>query len=281
MNTPKFILISAMCFVLCTIGYTQERAQYKCTYQFDFLRDTLSLEYFRQETYVVQIGENITKGFTYQKFYLDSLITHNPSLHRELFNKSVKESIETMRRTGSLESVRNNEFNNGGFASDLYKDYKKGEIRVADKISIHPFIFKDELKPQDWEILSDTLTILGYRCQKATCHFRGRDYEAWFTTEIPISEGPWKFYGLPGLITKLHDTAKHYSFELTGFQEVNEIITTKISKDYIKVDRIEFIKAKTGEKGQKMAEADMTNVGISNSGEKKVSHYDYIERDYR
>ena len=29
-------------------------------------------------------------------------------------------------------------------------------------------------------------TILGYPCHKATTHFRGRDYIAWYTEEIPF-----------------------------------------------------------------------------------------------
>jgi len=43
----------------------------------------------------------------------------------------------------------------------------------------------------------DTLTVAGYVCQKATCLFRGRDYTAWFSNDIPISNGPWKFGGFP------------------------------------------------------------------------------------
>jgi len=40
-------------------------------------------------------------------------------------------------------------------------------------------------------------------------------FEAWFTREIPIAEGPYKFYGLPGLIIKISDSRDYYSFELT------------------------------------------------------------------
>jgi GLPGLI family protein len=182
----------------------QEKSRHKCAYQLDILKDTLKKAYWRQEIYIVQIGDKLTKGFTYQKFYNDSLNRKSPELYRKLFNASVKESIEAMRKTGDVSYIHNNNFHRGIFPADLYRDYKKKEIRVVDNIFIHSIIYKDELKPQDWEILSDTVTILGYLSQKAICRYRGRDWEAWFTSEIPISEGPWKFYGLPGL-TQLAD----------------------------------------------------------------------------
>jgi len=277
MNICK--LIASFILISCFSSISQEQSRYKAFYQLDILRDTNTLEYFRQEIYILQIGENVTKGFTYQKFYNDSLQAANPALWRKLFNASVQESMEAMRRTGDLTSVQNNEFTVGAFASDLYKDYRNNEIRVRDNISIHSFMYTDELKPQEWTILSDTMTILGYPSQKAICHFRGRDWEAWFTPEIPISEGPWNFYGLPGLVTKLHDIQNHYSFELTGFQVINESIDIKIPTATQKIERKEFLRTKYGEKGIRISQADMDRVGIVNNAP-VTRHYDPIERDY-
>lgn len=220
------------------------------------------MEYFRPEIYIVQIGDGITKGFTYQKFYLDSLKTNAPDLYKQLFNASVKESIETMRKTGDVSHVRNGAFHNGSFASDVYKDYKKNEIRVKDNISIYSFMFTDELLPQNWEIQDGITTILGYASQKAICHYRGRDWIAWFTPEVPISEGLWKFYGLPGLITKIHDTKKHYSFELTGFQKIEENIDTHIPRTVQKTTRKEFIRSKMGLTEARINENEMARVGF-------------------
>jgi GLPGLI family protein len=73
--------------------------------------------------------------------------------------------------------------------------------------------YTEDYPLQKWSITTDTMTILNYVCQKATCDFRGRTYDAWFTTAIPIAQGPWKFGGLPGLILKVYDTKKIYVFE--------------------------------------------------------------------
>ncbi len=280
---PPSVIFSLLLLISLSSN-AQEKTRFKCAYQFDFLRDTIDMKYFRQETYILQIGENVTKGFTYHKTYVDSLQKSSPELFRDLYNKEVIKAREIRKRTGSTEGYTNSPLISsvGGFPADIYKDYKKNEIRVVDFIFINPFVYKDELKPQEWEILSDTATILGYACQKAICSYRGRDYEAWFTLDIPISEGPWKFYGLPGLITKLHDTKKHYSFELTGFQEIKEDINTKINKNVQKIERKEFYRNQRGEKGRKIMEADMAAVGLPTTPneDKPQPQYDLIERDY-
>lgn len=54
---------------------------------------------------------------------------------------------------------------------------------------------------------------------KATVSHEGREYTAWYTTEIPIADGPYKFWGLPGLILKISDSENHYNFTLESFEK--------------------------------------------------------------
>ena len=278
-NSFKLLFLILVGFFSNYSCFSQDKSLHKVVYQFDMVRDTLSMELFRQELYIVQIGNGITKGFTYQKFYLDSLKAHDPNLYHKLFSASVQESIEEWKRTGDISHVRNSKFHSGPFTSVIHKDYRKNEIRIQNNIQTQNFIYTDELKPQEWEILSDTAIILGYLSQKARCHFRGRDYEAWFTTEIPISEGPWKFHGLPGLITKIHDTKNHYRFVLAGFQKNEEPIDTNIPRNARKIERGEFLRAKFGEQGEMVSNLEMTTVGLpSNSAVER--NFDYIELDH-
>ena len=67
---------------------------------------------------------------------------------------------------------------------------------------------KDHTPKIDWNISSETKDIGKFTANKATAHFRGRDYTAWFTPEIPLPIGPWKMQGLPGLILEAYDTNK-------------------------------------------------------------------------
>ena len=96
---------------------------------------------------------------------------------------------------------------------------------------------------QKWTLTNETQTIIGYKCQKATCRFRGRDFEAWFTTDIPVKCGPWKFGGLPGLILKVYDKDRLYTFEAIGIEKRAHPITRfKSFKDYTKYSREEVWK---------------------------------------
>jgi GLPGLI family protein len=69
-----------------------------------------------------------------------------------------------------------------------------------------------------WTLANDSKTILGHRCQKATCSFRGRNFVAWFATDVPIKGGPWKFGGLPGCILKVYDVQKIYVWEAVAIE---------------------------------------------------------------
>ncbi len=92
-------------------------------------------------------------------------------------------------------------------------DRNKKEILFFSKIAANNFLVKDNYINLIWEITSETKSIVGYNCVKATTRFRGREWVAWFTPDIPLSFGPWKLHGLPGLIVEAHDTTNKYSIK--------------------------------------------------------------------
>jgi len=76
------------------------------------------------------------------------------------------------------------------------------------------FVVQDTYFKHPWKITSETKNIKGHTCTKATLSFRGRNWEAWFAQDIPLPYGPWKFYGLPGLIVEVYDTAHDYTWRI-------------------------------------------------------------------
>lgn len=80
------------------------------------------------------------------------------------------------------------------------------------------FIYEEEMPKFKWDLVAGDTLILGYKCKKATCTHRGRTWNAWYTFSIPISEGPWKLQGLPGMILYAIDSKNQFSFECIGIK---------------------------------------------------------------
>lgn len=113
-----------------------------------------------------------------------------------------------------LESENKINFNfNFGFERptrfEVYINRKNGEIlnqRSYFKDSkTTPCVVREEVGLFEWKIENETKKIGSFIAHKAKTNFRGRNYEAWFTPQIPLSLGPWKFHGLPGLILEIQD----------------------------------------------------------------------------
>ncbi|HCA09919.1 MULTISPECIES: GLPGLI family protein [unclassified Chryseobacterium] len=121
-----------------------------------------------------------------------------------------------------------------GIETDFSKIKFKGKIRYSVEKSYPDYsvIFfnslgidrymVEERRKQKWKILPDKAKIGELAAQKAVCEFAGRKWTAWFTTDLLIQDGPYKFYGLPGLIVKLEDSSQTHSFELKGIKKLPE-----------------------------------------------------------
>lgn len=98
---------------------------------------------------------------------------------------------------------------------------KKETFFYTQNHSLIPVSKVEDKRQINWNILNEKKEILSYPTQKATTSFGGRTWTAWFTTSIPFSEGPYKFYGLPGLILKIYDSTNSHSYELIGVEKIN------------------------------------------------------------
>ncbi len=75
------------------------------------------------------------------------------------------------------------------------------------------YYYEEPLPEFEWRVndeISDT--IIGYPCKTAECFFRGRHWKVWFSEDLPMPYGPWKFHGLPGMILKAEDISGAHKF---------------------------------------------------------------------
>lgn len=94
-----------------------------------------------------------------------------------------------------------------------------------------------------WKLLEETKKIGGHECQKAECHYMGRTYVAWFAPDIPISDGPWKFCGLPGLVLEVSDLSNQYVFTFLGMSPCRGEIAVPVM-DAVKTTKAKYLKMK-------------------------------------
>lgn len=98
----------------------------------------------------------------------------------------------------------------------ILKRNKSKELVLSDYLGFKPRLIIDTLQNFNWVLTKEKKKIVNFNCIKATTRFRGRNYIAWFTEDVPIQNGPWKFCGLPGLIVKINDDKLIFNWELTG-----------------------------------------------------------------
>ena len=216
-----------------------DTAYLKCQYQFLYSHDTTQTKQ-EDDLLILLIGKKISKCYSYYTFQSDSLslAPNGDEVWSRLFKKAMREA-HGGTPTG---------FPHRRASWFIYKNYPEGEMTVADAISLERYVYRDSMNCMHWQIKEDAKEILGYSCQKAECDFRGRHYTAWFTPDIPVSDGPWKFSGLPGLIMEVSDRGNQYHFTITGIEKVAEPIvfspSTSQGGKFIKTSPKKFLKKK-------------------------------------
>ncbi len=109
-----------------------------------------------------------------------------------------------------------------------FSNLEDKELIFRESVSLDIYTIKDSIETIPWKLHDEFKKIDKYKCQKATAPFRGREYTVWFTTEIPISYGPWKLRGLPGLIIEAKDGTNKYEYKIAAIElGVNPVIIEK------------------------------------------------------
>jgi GLPGLI family protein len=196
-----------------------------CTYRLIFQPDSLNPYELREEPMLLQIG-NQTSLFQSENYFLGQ---------------------EGIRKAGSLNNFWNDPHRppSPRFLYQILKNYPYGKITTVDYVLPDNFKYQEDMQILKWEIIDESSIIKEYPVQKATANYAGRSWIAWFSPDIPISDGPYKFHGLPGLILKVHDTQHHYVFELISLEEPDAEQFIKFpEKKYIETTKKNFFQAR-------------------------------------
>jgi GLPGLI family protein len=203
-----------------------EPVELAVTYRKHMQRDSLDPHDLQDEKMMLWIGRNTSVFFSY-------------------YNHILLEKNKRLSRAEFIAWINQHPNPRGGLRYRIHKNYPEGKITAINDILFDLFLYQEKMPLFTWEIQSDTGTILGYQVQKATTRFRGRSWVAWFAPGMPISDGPYKFHGLPGLILKMFDTRNHFLFEALSIEKPAEPqMIVFIMRDYFRTTVERFFRTR-------------------------------------
>ncbi|QXP78924.1 MULTISPECIES: GLPGLI family protein [Winogradskyella] len=190
-------------------------------YSFCFSQETINLT---EVSYTFDVNlSNYTEGIPYKSrlYYNDStsLFIYN-RINFEGTEKFFKKVGDRKGRVNGIHLLRN--YDEEGYKFHLNFNTKELTSRevLMEKYEV---TVKEKNIEFNWVITEESKKIGEYVCYKATTqNFRGRNYEVWFTYDIPVPTGPWKFHGLPGLILEVHDDKNIINITFNNIKQNNK-----------------------------------------------------------
>lgn len=187
-----------------------DTARYRVTYSLKYKFHPDQRDAYN-DTRIVQIGKHCVKDYS-------DIINHFDSLATE----------QVRRGAESYSNVSGNPW-----PLEIIKPIRGDRADLKYRLSTSAFfVYSDSVPSLEWNFSDeDPDSIMGYDCRKATVEFAGRNYTAWFTPEIPLPFGPYKFGNLPGLILKIEDAEQQFIWEAVGFERDNAPIMEYTYRD--------------------------------------------------
>ncbi|SFZ90556.1 GLPGLI family protein [Flaviramulus basaltis] len=196
-----------------------------------------------------------TKAFVVNyDIYLNSDIP-NIQNGKLLINSSKSESffiISGFKRINDVNDINKNAEDN----ADLRIQMKSNKLRFVhvkpetdslfstSKYFSNNYLISESIPKIDWVLLDEEKNIDGFVVAKASATFRGRKYYAWYSTTYPLSFGPWKFNGLPGLIFEVYDETNTYRWIIKSIKKENDVPFNYNINEYNKISLKKYVEVK-------------------------------------
>lgn len=173
--------------------------------------------------YLWYIDESVRDGTLYYDAEKDEALYIDKCSNMRNYKESAQKADIVMRFNGVIDGYY---FKKNSpviqYTADLIKDF---------------YFITDHMGKMEWQLVNETKEIQGYTCYKALTKFRERKWEVWYSPEIPIQYGPWKFYNLPGLLFEATDETKRFAFRLKEIKTTDELKNLSIDlKKYNPID---------------------------------------------
>lgn len=188
MNTIKIIIL-----IFTSINIFGQNKQF--LYEYKSIPDSTNLKNVEKEIMVLNMSNDKSEFYSFEKYKVDSTL-----------NADFKKGVSSMLPDKKMNRDR------------VVRDINTQKIEFITIVPDYRYSVSQNIDLK-WNTVPEFNNILGYGVQKATTEFGGRKWIAWFAKDIPIQSGPYKFFGLPGLILKIEDVHKNHIFELKGIKD--------------------------------------------------------------
>lgn len=189
------------------------------------------------DTYIFRCGRNVSQYFSQPALQSDKMLANDDPALFIISNERIK-------ALGTPEYAKKYPLSTGRH-DIIYRNLEEGKFTTYSTVFGSHYLITENITIPDWTMYEDsTITVLGMECKKATTNFRGRYWEVWYTEDIPISQGPWKLCGLPGMILKAN-CPKFMLIEAISIKNKNLKPVTfynYLNYKYAPIDRMEYLK---------------------------------------
>lgn len=193
--------------------------------------DSINLVSLKVEKTFLDIKGNQSLFISEHKLIRDSLLTSFKQEEKNDGKKSEKDFAKKGMGKQPEQSF---------FEYYITKDIPGQKVYYHDKIAGKQIYYQED-RLVKWDVTENLEQQNGYKAQKATTNFGGRVWTAWFTKDINVSDGPYKFSGLPGLIVKLEDDKGDYKFDLVKKITIKNAFEESMNPDAKLSTRIDFM----------------------------------------
>lgn len=187
-----------------------DKALARVRYTFTHIQDTTQRDKPKTENMLLVTGKNASVYTSYDKL--------NQSLNTQ---KQIQEQMKNQTGNSNIKIEVKSEMKVPLTQEDYFFFANEHKMITKERL-FNNYLIEETAAQIDWKILKDTMSFSGIACQKATTNFKGRNWIAWFATEIPFQSGPWKLNGLPGLIIEAYDEKKEVKFTFAGLENVKD-----------------------------------------------------------
>lgn len=192
-----------MCAGTFVFGQSKDHFDYIAEYQITSRPDSNSKA--RKSEYMLLLFNNSVSGYRSVTGYLLDSVKNTP----DYLMKSPMERMQVM--TGY--PTHHDEY--------ILIETAKKMVTVTTKANMNPVIHPQYNENVDlqWKLINENKIINKIACSKAEVFAFGRKWVAWYSDQHPVPFGPYKFYGLPGLIVDIRDETESYSFVLNKLRQ--------------------------------------------------------------